>query len=146
MAKKTGDKNWWARISSDRVLCFCNDQQESPPTWSQEAYRLRHSLSTKGGGVTPFPLQGEYLMYVLSEGYPLFCPGVPLPPATGLTWPGGGGVASWLMPDWRVPPSPREGPGTGGVAPCLWTDTHVWKHYLSVVLRTRAAIYILYQL
>ena len=47
-------------------------EQESPPVWPQEAYRLQRSLSFRGGGVP--------LLSCLGEGYPLSCLGSTPPP------------------------------------------------------------------
>ena len=83
--------------------------------------------------------------YVVLTGYPPGgVPGQVPPPGGPGTPPGGvrvpprgvrvppGGVPS------QVPPRGGSGYPPGQVPPPLWTDKHLWKQYLPVVLRTRA--------
>ena len=121
------------------------NKQESPPAWTQEAYRpqrIKYSICCPilEGGYLPLP-GGIYL-------------GVPPPPPV-LAWPGGGTylgqeggtylgvppILTWLGGE--VPtlgyPLPPSGPGQGTSPPPsgpgrvppppppVWTD---WKHYL----------------
>ena len=90
--------------------------QESPPVWTQEAYRprcIKYSICYLRWG-TPMP----GLMGVPEVGYPQ--PGE-VPPAG---------------PGWSTP-SP-SGPGRGTPPRCGQTDRHVSKHNLPIVLRTRS--------
>ena len=104
-------------------------KQESPPAWTQEAYRP------------------------LCSKYSLCCPNW-VPPRGGTRTPPGGvpgppkGVPGQVPPGGGYPDPPRGGtqsgtPPGGGTRtppPPLWTDKHLWKQYLPVVLRTRAVI------
>ena len=108
-------------------------KQDSPPAWTQEAYRppcSKYSLCCPNW--VPPPRPG----YPPSQGTP---PGYP---------PGQGTPPSWT---WQGTPPPRLPHDILGnvakhcgiwVPPPLWTDRlmdrHVSKHYLPVVLRTRA--------
>ena len=124
-------------------------KQESPPAWTQEAYRLpcsEYSFCCSNwvppGRVPPHP--------DLAWGVPyLGNPPGRVPPS----WPGLGGYPYWGIPYLGTPP---------GVCPIAfwvmlqsivgygyppvdrqidgWMDRHVSKHYLPVVLRTRAVI------
>ena len=141
-----------------------NDKQESPPAWTQEAYRppcSDYSFCCHNwvpSPPTPSWLQGGYPTWIPPPaGYPLagYPPGwttptplsrVPLPPGKvplpGWTWQGTppgclprgilGNVAKhygiWVPPLW----TDRLMDG--------WKDRCVSKHYLPVVLRTRAVI------
>ena len=79
--------------------------QESPPAWTQEAYRLPCSKSWGGG---------TYLGR--AGGYPPWPGGVPTLAGGYLPWPGG------------TPPCPvGTHLGWDGVPPQVWTD---WKHYI----------------
>ena len=81
--------------------------------------------------------------------YPRGSPGTP-PGGTQSGTPGGlgthppGGVPGQVPGGVRVPPGgyPVRYPpgGTRTPPPPLWTDKHLWKQYLPVVLRTRAVI------
>ena len=103
------------------IWCQNNIKQESPPAWTLEAYRP------------------------LCSKYSLCCPnwipppggGYPDPPRSGT--PPRGGTRSGTPPGGvRVPP--RGGGVPGQVPPPLWTDKHLWKQYLPVLLRTRAVM------
>ena len=162
--------------SNRKLVGESNTEQESPPAWTQEAYRplcSKYSLCCPNwvpprggypvryhpGGVPGPPPRGG-----TRSGTP---PGVPRPPP-----PGGGAGGYPEPPPGGVPGPPRGGtwsgtprggtrtpPGgyldtPGGVpgqvpppggypdppSPPLWTDKHLWKQYLPVVLRTRAVI------
>ena len=150
-------------------------QQESPPAWTQEAYRMPcieysfccptwvlppHADLAMGGGTWPgSPLAG-YPPWLDLAGY-----------SPNLTWSGGVPDQGTPPPPSRVPPQldlagypPPAGPGRVpppgvcpmafwemlqsimgyGCPPCGqtdgWKDRRVSKHYLPVVLRTRAVI------
>ena len=121
-----------------------NKEQESPPAWTQEAYRplcSKYSLCCPNWvppwGGYPDPPRG---------GYPVRYPrGVPGPPQGG--YPDPRGVPGQVPPSRGVPRPPggvpSQVPPQGGYPdspPPLWTDKHLWKQYLPVVLRTRAVI------
>ena len=159
-------------------------QQESPPAWTQEAYRplcSKYSLCCPnwvpppGGQVrVPPPGGGQVRVPPRGGSGPGTPPGgggcqVRVPPQGGWglgTSPRGGcqvqvppgGVRSRYPPGGvrsgypggvrsRYPPG-GSGPGTPpyqgsgypppSQVPPLWTDKHLWKQYLPVVLRTRA--------
>ena len=82
---------------------WCNEQQESHPAWTQEAYR---------------PPCSEYSFC---------CPILAAPPG-------------WLTPPPGWPPPQLTDTPPGWPPPCEQTDRHVSKHYLPVVLRTRAVM------
>ena len=91
-------------------------------------------LSRRGEGSTPI-LSGREYPYPVQGGTPVLGPDWGTPsPATGLT-----GVPP--------PPSPLPpgkdmgsdlGPETGLPSPTLLTDTHLYKQFLPIVLRTQA--------
>ena len=141
-------------------------QQESPPAWTQEAYRpLCSKYSLCCPNWVPPPGGGYPVRYTPpgGSGYPPWG-GYWVPPPGPGTPPGGypGGVPDRVPPlggrggTWTPVRYPsRGGPGTppgGGTRsgtppgggypdpppPPLWTDKHLWKQYLPVVLRTRA--------
>ena len=133
-------------------MCYCLGQiifnhpailkqckQESPPAWTQEAYR-------------PPCSEYSFCCPILADPPPWLTP--PTPPGwlTWLPWltdppP----PADWPDPPsagWLTPPPPRldwppqlDWPPPAESAdwppPCRQTDRHVSKHYLPVVLRTR---------
>ena len=113
--------------------------KESPPAWTQEAYRprrIKYSICfPKWGQVRwGYPKWGTHEQGVpqarSDRGYPRWVTsqqGYPL----GWTWLG------YSLP--------RPGRGTLlGVDRQIdgWMDRHVWKHYLPVVLRTRSVKWI----
>ena len=105
-------------------------KQESPPERPQEAYSPQRSLS---GGYS-CPIWGTRCP--VWRGTPvlgILHPHLPLSLATCLT-----GVSPWERTRDQISGVPiRKGPVTSGTPPHLWTDTHLWEHYLPVVLRTR---------
>ena len=158
---------------------------DSPPVWTQEAYRLprrKYSICCpilEGGGGYPIPGWGEGYPIPGQGGYPI--PGwreYPIPGSGGYPIPGSGGTpyltGGTLSWDWGTPwegtwdqwlwyplgrdlwpvtgVPPWKGHGTSGSimgwrwgnplpAPPpptqLWTDRHLWKQFLPVVLPTR---------
>ena len=115
-------------------------------------------VPTLARGYLPW-LRGTYL----GQGVPTLAreylpwPGGTYPGWGYLPWPGGtyldlpwpGEYLPWLggtYLGWRVPTLAGGYPpwpggtylGQGGYPPQVWTDRHLWKQYLPVVLRTRA--------
>ena len=146
-------------------------KQESPPVWTQEAYRPPHSCSKcllfQGAGGTPDLGWGTPPTWTWDGVPPTWTwDGVPPPPGPGMGYPLPGpgmgypptwtwdGVPPYLDLGWGTPPSDRTrvpplpsdrtgvppcqtGPGYPPT-PCGQTHRQVSKHYLPVVLRTRA--------
>ena len=145
-------ENWWVievkysvtlhdrmnqlRWLSHQTFVVCTNKQESPPAWTQEAYRppcSKYSLCCPNWVPPPARVPPR-------AGYPL----ARVPPLAGyLPWPG-------YPPGQGTPPTgcpPLAGPGrvpppaapwhsgkcckalwdTGTPPPQMWTD---WKHYL----------------
>ena len=83
-------------------LIWLHIKQESPPAWTQEAYRPPCSKSLAGGGGGYLPWGTPPLLCPdLAEGY-LPWPGVPTLEYCSPPWPGRGGGVTYL----GVPPSP----------------------------------------
>ena len=139
-------------------------KQESPPAWTQEAYRPPCSeysfccptrVPPRGGTQVRVPPWGG-TQTPRGRGYPgLGTPpgawvpphldlGTPPPqgglgtPPGGSGYPPGGGTQTWVPPPGGVWVPPQGGTRTW--VPPLWTDKHLWKQYLPIVLRTRAVI------
>ena len=131
------------KLLSPQQPCFqrnCIHQQESPPAWTQEAYRLPCSkcslCCSKGGtpsqvwGGLPHPMVGGTpLPHPRSKGVPHPRVGVPHPRSRDPI-PGWRGVPShvlmWSVP-WVPPPSrPSQGgtPGTTPSSPPGWGTPH----------------------
>ena len=93
--------------------------QESPPAWTQEAYR-------------PSCSEYSFCCSILVDP-PLPSPTNPPPPRSGPqladppTFPAGWTPPSPFSAGWPPPPPPQ-----------VWTDKQKWNYYLPVVLRTRA--------
>ena len=147
------------------LFFFCKDhnihsqlEQESPPAWTQEAYRppySKYSLYCPNWVAPPswlgrggYPAKGGYLDY--EPGYP---PGrVPLPPVLARGLPYLGTLPAGYPPRQGTPPvsAPWH---SGKCCKALWdmgTPLGVdkltkWNYYLPVVLRTRAVIILLTQ-
>ena len=131
-------------------------KQESPPAWTQEAYHLpskclggRGYLAWIGGGV---PILDGGGVPTLDGGYPSW--GIPYP---DLAWGWGTYLAQGGVPTLDrgkgtyhgIPSSCRGGTylemGEGYLpwgtpSPQVWTDRHLWKQYLPIILRTWAVI------
>ena len=131
-------------------------KEECPPAWPQEAYRPPRSkyllccpgwrrgtpvLSGLEGGTPVLSwLEGTPVLSWPGEGYPSpVLTGGGGNPGLGYPWP----ELGYLPHGTGVPPSqdcgtPQKGPWTRdleknlelGYPPWVWTDTHVWKHYL----------------
>ena len=134
-----------------------SSKQESPPAWTQEAYRppRGHSnflLFQRGGGWVPwqkffFPVWTCIKPNLVSKFFPCTETGYPPPenlrPGTPLP------LKIWdleppLPKIWDLGPPPENlRPGTPPRKsetwdPSPWTDTHLWKHNLPSYVRTRA--------
>ena len=120
-------------------------KQESPPAWTQEAYRPPRSHSKSlllrwgGGGSLDKIFFSGLNMYQAKSGvkkvFPLLGP--PLPPDLRLGTPPGPetGYPPWT---WDQVPTPTW--TWTWDPPCGQTHRQVSKHYLPIVLRTRAVI------
>ena len=120
------------------LMINTNFKQESPPAWTQEAYRPPCSeysfccpdrVPPPGRGTwpgTPPPPGGEGGTQTPPPGG--YLTGYPTPPQGGYPDPPGGYLTGY-------PPG-----GSRSGTPPLWTDKHLWKQYLPVVLRTRAVM------
>ena len=92
---------------------FLFQTQESPPAWTQEAYRPRRIKYSTRGGVSPSPPPAR-----CDRGYPRWGT-----PSRGTPWPGLRGVPGVGYPLTRGSPQPGPMGGTwGGVPP-----SQVWQ-------------------
>ena len=113
---------WCVEVSS-------SDTQESPPAWTQEAYRPR--VTSTPCTVLSHGRRGTPSLAGGGAGTPSLAGDTPRQGTTSL--------GRDLWPVTSVPPGKEMGPvevldlwdGDG-----VWTDRHLWKQYLPVVLRT----------
>ena len=118
-------------------------KNKSPSAWMQEAYfplcGKCSVLTWPGGGGTYLGWgRGTYLGPPLPLTWAAGGRGVPTLDEGGGTYLGRGRVPTLgypLPPSW---PGQGEGVPTLGYLPWVWTDRHLWKQYLPVVLPTRA--------
>ena len=148
----------WYKSQTPKFIEWC--KQESPPAWTQEAYRprrIKYSICFPKWGTPGRVAPQAGLMGDLRWG----TPSGRVPP-----WPGlmGGGTRGGVLPG-RVPPLTGVPPGQvwwgvnkvdlAGVPSPGWTwlgyppphgqtdgwmDRHMWKHYLPVLLRTQSVM------
>ena len=131
------------------------------PEWEGNPFQVRGTPSWPGQGV-PHPRMAEGVVHPRTGGYPSQDEGTPsqdrgypswqcqegVPPIWDWATPEGPWTSLWGMPLGRdlgpvtgVPLRKDMGPvevlWDGDGYPRVWTDTHLWKQYLPVVLRTR---------
>ena len=153
---------WSKKHCQNKKVLLCERKKHTARTYQVS----HHLLSYPGRGGTPslageegvpHPWLGVLHSWLGAVPHPWL--GVPHPGYTP-SWPGQGvpcpGVPPTLIRDWGTPWEgtwdqslgyPQKGHGTSRSimrwrwgTPWVWTDRHLWKQYLPVILRTRVVI------